>query len=179
MKGDTTNEFAAIDQMSSGSTDGFEVRRLAPGEDYPWDLLLLADPSREWVERYLANGDCYAATLGGALIGEFVLLETGPRRYEIMNVAVAERYQGQGWGKRLVQAAIEEASRLGAKTVEVGTGNSSLLQLGLYQKCGFRIVGVETRLLRAALRGADLRKWHSLPGYGAFGPELGGVKIWR
>lgn len=31
----------------------------------------------------------------------------------------------------------------GAKTLEIGTGNSSLNQLGLYQKCGFRIIGVD------------------------------------
>ncbi|MFT6735800.1 MAG: hypothetical protein ACJAS9_004014, partial [Polaribacter sp.] len=37
---------------------------------------------------------------------------------------------------------IEESKRLakqsGAKIIEVGTGNSSLSQLALYQKCGFR-----------------------------------------
>ncbi|MGX8177137.1 GNAT family N-acetyltransferase [Exiguobacterium artemiae] len=29
------------------------------------------------------------------------------------------------------------------QTIEIGTGNSSIGQLALYQKCGFRIVGVD------------------------------------
>ena len=32
----------------------------------------------------------------------------------------------------------------GCKTIEVGTGNFSLGQLVLYQKCGFKIAGVDS-----------------------------------
>jgi ribosomal protein S18 acetylase RimI-like enzyme len=134
-------------------SDDLAVRRLTPGEPPPWELLLLADPSRPRVEAYLAAGCCHVAALteplpgaeraGDAIIGVFVLAATGPRVYELMNIAVAERCQGRGWGKQLVHAAIAEARRLGAESLEVGTGNSSLQQLALYQKCGFRIVGVE------------------------------------
>jgi ribosomal protein S18 acetylase RimI-like enzyme len=134
-------------------SDDLTIRRLSPGEAPPWELLLLADPSRPRVEGYLAAGCCYVAALaeplpgakraGDAIIGVFVLAATGPRVYELMNIAVAERCQGRGWGKQLVHAAIAEARRLGAESLEVGTGNSSLQQLALYQKCGFRIVGVE------------------------------------
>ena len=134
-------------------SDDLTVRRLTPGEPPPWELLLLADPARPRVEVYLAAGHCYVAALveappgemrtGDAIIGVFVLAATGARVYELMNIAVAESHQGRGWGKQLVHAAIAEARRLGAEILEVGTGNSSLQQLALYQKCGFRIVGVE------------------------------------
>jgi ribosomal protein S18 acetylase RimI-like enzyme len=116
---------------------------LAPGETPPWELLLLADPSRARVEAYLERGHCYLAFLGDALVGEFVLAQIVPEGWELMNVAVSEGRQGQGLGKQLVQAAIAQARELGAATLEVGTGNSSLAQLALYQKCGFRMVGVE------------------------------------
>lgn len=39
--------------------------------------------------------------------------------------------------------AIQVAKSKGYKTIEVGTGNSSVGQLALYQKCGFRIIGVD------------------------------------
>lgn len=39
--------------------------------------------------------------------------------------------------------AIQEAKHLGFKTLEIGTGNSSIGQLALYQKCGFRITGID------------------------------------
>jgi len=133
--------------------DKLTFRRLTTGEPPPWGLLLLADPSRPRVEAYLAGGHCYVAALAeplpgakyteDAIIGVFVLVATEPRVYELMNVAVAESHQGRGWGKQLVHAAIAEARRLGAESLEVGTGNSSLQQLALYQKCGFCIVGVE------------------------------------
>jgi len=61
---------------------------------------------------------------------------------EIMNVAVHERLRGQGIGKKLVEDAIQVARELGVQSLEVGTGNSSIGQLTLYQKCGFRMEGV-------------------------------------
>lgn len=39
--------------------------------------------------------------------------------------------------------AIQTAKSKGYKTIEVGTGNSSIGQLALYQKCGFRITGID------------------------------------
>ncbi|MNG24624.1 putative N-acetyltransferase YvbK [compost metagenome] len=60
-----------------------------------------------------------------------------------MNVAVDEKHQGKGAGKQLVKHAVQIAAELGYKTIEVGTGNSGMGQLALYQKCGFRIIGID------------------------------------
>ncbi len=120
------------------------IKNLGEGEQIPYELLLLADPSKPIVEDYLARGSCYTASLAGECVGVFVLLRTRPETMEIVNVAVREDQQGRGIGKKLVQKALEAARELNAKTVEIGTGNSSLQQLGLYQKCGFRMVGVDT-----------------------------------
>ncbi|ELK40572.1 hypothetical protein D478_18726 [Brevibacillus agri BAB-2500] len=54
-----------------------------------------------------------------------------------------EAHQGKGIGKQLVLHAIEVAKASGYKTIEVGTGNSSLNQLALYQKCGFRMTWID------------------------------------
>ena len=61
---------------------------------------------------------------------------------EIINIAVDERIHGRGIGKKLIGDAIQTAKVLGCKSLEVGTGNSSIGQLAFYQKCGFRIDGV-------------------------------------
>jgi ribosomal protein S18 acetylase RimI-like enzyme len=137
-----------VTQPPSSTDAGLMIRRLEPGEPPPWELLLLADPSRHQVEAYLADGICCVASLAGTIIGEFVLVPLGPRRFELMNIAITESCQGRGLGKRLVREAIAEAKRLGAETLELGTGNSSLQQLALYQKCGFRIVGVRPDFFR-------------------------------
>ncbi|MMZ68591.1 putative N-acetyltransferase YvbK [compost metagenome] len=54
-----------------------------------------------------------------------------------------EDYQGKGIGRQLVEQAIAKAKEHNATTIEIGTGNSSIQQLALYQKCGFRITGVD------------------------------------
>lgn len=106
-------------------------------------LLLLADPSEPIVRSYLKRGECFVAENGAECMGVYVLLPTRPETVELVNVAVAEEWHGQGIGKQLVMHAIEQARLLRYKTIEVGTGNSGIGQLALYQKCGFRITGVD------------------------------------
>ncbi|MFD3258190.1 GNAT family N-acetyltransferase [Paenibacillus lentus] len=112
-------------------------------QDAPCELLLLADPSEEKVKEYLNRGQCYIATNELKTIGVLVLLRTRPGTMEIVNIAVSEDVQGKGIGKKLVSYAIDKAKEQHVTTLEIGTGNSSLAQLGLYQKCGFRITGVD------------------------------------
>jgi ribosomal protein S18 acetylase RimI-like enzyme len=119
------------------------IRILNKDEEFPMDLLLLADPSREIVEEYLQRGECYVAERDAQIIGVFVLLPTRPETVELVNVAVIETHHGEGLGKQLVINAIEMAKSKGYRTIEVGTGNSSIGQLALYQKCGFRIASID------------------------------------
>ncbi|QQO09405.1 GNAT family N-acetyltransferase [Breznakiella homolactica] len=112
------------------------------------DLLLDADPSEAMVDDYLSRGVCYAVRLDGEIAGEIVLLKTRPRTMEIMNVAVKESLRCRGIGKALVLFGIEKARESGCRTVEIGTGNPGLYQMMLYQRCGFRIVGVDFDFFR-------------------------------
>lgn len=112
-------------------------------DEAPMELLLLADPSRALVEAYLREGSCFLACAGSEVVGEFVLIDTAPAVMEIVNAAVRPDMQGKGIGKLLIERAIEEAKRRGAAHIDIGTGNSSLHQLKLYQRCGFRIVGID------------------------------------
>lgn len=120
-----------------------EIKKLNKGEKYPMELLLLADPSSENVEEYVNRSDCFIAELEQQTIGVYVLLPTRPETVELVNVAVVEDWHGKGIGKQLVLDAIKVAKTKGYKTIEIGTGNSSVGQLALYQKCGFRIMGVD------------------------------------
>lgn len=119
------------------------IRRLTKEEALPWDLLLLADPSKSIVESYVKSGIVYVGEESDKVIGVYVLKETEKVVVEIMNVAVLESFQNKGLGKQLLAHAIEEASKRGYAQIEIGTGNSSIHQLRLYQQCGFRIVGVD------------------------------------
>ncbi|MBL5766702.1 GNAT family N-acetyltransferase [Heyndrickxia sporothermodurans] len=120
-----------------------EIRKLYLNEDPPMDLLLLADPSKKLVEEYLKRGQCFIAEQSGKMVGEYVLLPTRPETVELVNIAVDEAQQGKGIGKQLVFHAIQQAKTQGFKTIEVGTGNSSISQIALYQKCGFHMIGID------------------------------------
>ncbi|SFL75469.1 GNAT family N-acetyltransferase [Pelosinus propionicus] len=120
-----------------------EIRKLKTNKEAPWQLLLLADPSKTIVKEYLKRGECYVAEIEEQIIGVYVLLPTRPETVELVNIAVVEQKQGKGFGKQLVIHAVQNAKVKGYKTIELGTGNSSIGQLVLYQKCGFRINGID------------------------------------
>lgn len=109
----------------------------------PYDILLLADPSEDAINDYVNRGICYGAYYDGVLTGVYVLLKTRPFIYEIVNIAVYPEYQKRGIGRAMVIDAIQKCKGFNAESIEIGTGNSSINQLLLYQKCGFRIVGVD------------------------------------
>ncbi|MCA1320982.1 GNAT family N-acetyltransferase [Bacillus tianshenii] len=119
------------------------IRKLKQEEQPPMELLLLADPSEAIVKEYLIRGECYVAELEERIIGVYLLLPTRPETVELVNVAVTVAHHGNGVGRHLVMDAVAAARSKGYKTIEIGTGNSSIGQLALYQKCGFRIVGVD------------------------------------
>ena len=118
------------------------IRRLEPGEIPPYHLLMLADPSREMIDKNIQSGLVYLAFIKDQLVGTFILQKNNPEVFEIMNIAVKEAFRGQGFGKQLLEAAETEVKLLGGNIIELGTGNSSIQQLAFYQKAGFRITGI-------------------------------------
>ena len=117
-------------------------------EEVPYNLLFLADPSKEAVNDYLGRGFCYVAYLNDEIIGEYVLLPTRPFTIELINLAVDEKYHGKGYGKELAYHCIKVAKSMNYQTLEVGTGNAGIGQLALYQKCGFTITSVDFDFFR-------------------------------
>lgn len=120
-----------------------EIRQLESNEMVPMELLLLADPSEEMISNYLGRGTCFVAIRNNETVGVMVLVPTRLETMEIVNIAVKEHFQGMGIGRTLLNYAIHYSKEQGGRYLEIGTGNSSVNQLLIYQKCGFRIVGVE------------------------------------
>jgi len=108
----------------------------------------LSDPSEEVIAEYIHLSITFVARINKKIVGALVLLKTRPKTMEIMNISVYEEYQNQGIGKQLINKAIEYARERRIQTLEIGTGNPGIIQMMLYQKCGFRIVGVELDYFR-------------------------------
>ncbi|MFT6045439.1 MAG: ribosomal protein S18 acetylase RimI-like enzyme [Arenicella sp.] len=102
------------------------------------ELLLTADPDKKAVLAYLADSKLLVSRDKDKLAGVAVLVEQGGQ-FELKNIAVSTEYQGQGVAKLMIADIKRLAKDLGAKALWAGTGNSSLSQLALYQKCGFRM----------------------------------------
>jgi len=115
---------------------------LAQGIKPPWDLLLLADPSREMVDQYLSKSEVFVGELQGKVIAVLVLFPIDKHNIEIKNLAVDMSYQGKGLGKQLIQFSIDYAKKRTMGKLIIATGNSSIGQLALYQSLGFELFEV-------------------------------------
>lgn len=120
-----------------------EIRLLKESEPLPMSLLLEADPAEEMIRGYIPESDILVAEEDGQAVGVCVLLPLLSQIAEIKNIAVVERERGRGIAKALIAEALKQAKDKGFRSVEIGTGNSSLNQLALYQKCGFRLKSID------------------------------------
>jgi GNAT superfamily N-acetyltransferase len=107
-------------------------------------LFELAEDSAAELDAYIDVGRVLVATSDGEIIGHLQLTGTGdPRQAEIKNMAVRENRQGQGIGRRLIQAAIDLAAAESVTTILVATAAADIGNLGFYQRQGFRMRSVE------------------------------------
>lgn len=120
------------------------IRRLNQDEDMPYELLLLADPSPRLIDSYLKISELYVAQLNDCIIAVYVLcpIKGDSNGIEIKNIAVESRFQGKGLGKHLLSDASDKAREKGFKYIVIGTANSSIAQLSLYQQQGFEITDI-------------------------------------
>ena len=98
------------------------------------DLLMLADESEEMINRYLNDGRMYVLHDNGIKC-ECVLTDEGNGVLEIKNIATAPEYQGQGYGKAMIEFVLN-TFRDRYSILQVGTGDSPMT-IPFYEKCGF------------------------------------------
>jgi CubicO group peptidase (beta-lactamase class C family) len=102
----------------------------------------MADPSIEAVNEYISRGMVYVACREAQIIGIYVLIKTRPFTLELVNVAVAKKYQGKGIGKRLVLDAIEKAKQAKAKILEYDFLSNYTLTRDIGEKYEYSNLGV-------------------------------------
>lgn len=97
-------------------------------------LLLLGDESEKMIDRYIERGRM------------FVLFDETPKAIcvvtdesngvlEIKNIAVCEKVQRQGYGKKLIEF-LTDTFKNSYSILQAGTGDSPLT-VPFYEKCGF------------------------------------------
>jgi aminoglycoside 6'-N-acetyltransferase I len=111
--------------------------------EIPYDLLLLADPSREMIDSFLPHSDLYLALDSGNVIGLVVLFPLDSDTAEIKNIAVKPEHQGKGIGKWLLENILSVAREKHFRRLIIGTANS----MARYQKVGFKVYAVKKDFL--------------------------------
>lgn len=110
--------------------------------DLPWSLLLDADPDKEKVQVYVSKGNGWIWKEKEKTIGVLIYVAR-EKEYEIVNVAVAPKYQGKGIGGKLLETAFQKLSQLASSQTQIiiRTGSTSSAALHLYQKMGYVEIG--------------------------------------
>ncbi len=110
--------------------------------DYPYNLLLQADETREGIEEYLFDCEVFIAKIEGLdePVGVCCLLRVDDRTVELMNIAVDEPFRGRGIGGVMIEKAVEIAVSQGYCEIILGTGTEDCAPdlIRFYERCGFR-----------------------------------------
>jgi ribosomal protein S18 acetylase RimI-like enzyme len=97
-------------------------------------------PMRDDYAQRIADGQVWVLEEAGELIGVVVLSER-PESFLLQNVAVAPAAQGNGFGRRLITFADDEAKRRGFEELQLYTHLLMVENIALYQHLGFREIG--------------------------------------
>ncbi len=97
------------------------------------DLLLEADPSKEVVSNYLRDGELFALTYNENVVCIAVVTKVDEKMCELKNISTAEKYRGQGYGKKMIKYLFDNYKQKYDKMI-VGTSENNI---PFYVKQGF------------------------------------------
>jgi ribosomal-protein-alanine N-acetyltransferase len=116
---------------------------------FPWTPGMFADCLRD------TQFDNRVCLLGDQVVGH-AILSTGAGEAHVLNICIARRFQGFGWGRELMRHLLDRAARLhGARTVFLEVRPSNEIALALYRSMGFREVGRRRNYYPAAVGHED------------------------
>jgi putative acetyltransferase len=144
-----------------------EIRPLRSGEDTSAFRIL----NEEWITRYFTLEKADRETLGdpenkilnrggwifmayssGQAVGCVALIPMGEGVYEVSKMAVSPQLRGFGIGRKLLQHAVNQAERMGAKSLFLASNAKLENAVHLYESIGFRHVPPESLPLTAYSR---------------------------
>jgi [ribosomal protein S18]-alanine N-acetyltransferase len=101
---------------------------------FPWTLGNFRDS-------VLAGHDCVTCLSGEAIVGYFVLMIAGPESH-LLNITIDRDEQRRGYGSALLDQVVRRARKAGSEQLLLEVRPSNGPAKRLYQRAGFRVVGV-------------------------------------
>lgn len=110
----------------------------------PYDLLLLADETRDAINKYVFDSDVFTVkiTPQSTSIGVFAIKQNSSEELELKNIAVKEDHQRMGIGKLILDKTKSIARERGYSKLTVGTSDTGFDQLRFYAANGFVRTGL-------------------------------------
>ncbi len=103
------------------------------------DIEVLADPHSSILKK---GGRVFLVSEDGKDIGCVALIHVADGVFELSKMAVAPIARGRGIGRKLVAHAIEQARRMGARSLFLGSSTKLPDAVHLYETSGFRHVPI-------------------------------------
>ncbi|SIT21197.1 Acetyltransferase (GNAT) domain-containing protein [Chryseobacterium ureilyticum] len=120
----------------------FSFNKIDKDSGIPYELLLLADETRDAIDQYIFKCDIYLLYDGTESIAVMALYKNGDSELEIKNIAVIESYRSKGIGSILIKKAKEIALDSHYKILSVGTSDTGFQQIRFYEKNSFKKTGI-------------------------------------
>lgn len=122
----------------------YKIRILTKEDSIPLGLLLQADPNKDRVNSYCKRNTLLVVETKDGTLGVCVVeINSSKKSAEILNLSILDSFQGEGYGKKMIESVVQFAAEQNCESIIVGTGNSSINQIAFYQKCGFRMFRIE------------------------------------
>lgn len=149
-------ELQDIDQVENCYTE-LLLYEQDHGANTAWQLGVY--PTRATAEKAFAAGTLYVLEQDGDICASIIANQIQPEEYGniewechaqpdevfvIHLLCVRPSKAGNGFGKDMVQFAIEEGKRRNCKTVRLDTGSQNRPAAALYTKLGFKLAGTTT-----------------------------------
>lgn len=115
----------------------FTFHKVDKESDIPYELLLLADETREAIDQYIFKSDIYVLNDNLRDIAVMALYKNSDTELEIKNMAVTSDFRSQGIGSILIDNAKQIAKLNHYSSLLVGTSDTGFQQIRFYEKNGF------------------------------------------
>lgn len=131
-------EFFPMNERDLDGVAGLEAELQA----FPWSRGNFADSLQ-------AGHSVWVLRIGGDLVGFSVVMSVLDEAH-LLNIGVNRRYQGRGYGARLLRQVMENARLNGAQKLFLEVRPSNDQAVALYRHFGFRQIGLRKGYYRAA-----------------------------
>lgn len=144
LNGYKTDKIFVVSAIEAGNIFEFSLREKTQNYIKIWET---AEKDFDRLNSIISRGHSFGAYHEDELIG-WAICDFRPRNNSLFieNLLVHENYRGQNIGRLLIKAVNREARTLQCRMVELETQNTNYYAIKFFQKAGFAITGINTKL---------------------------------